>query len=481
MNNAQLEKAALNEYNGVIERGLRLADLTESAGGFAEYCTKGKLSIEEDNRRAFTAIMLENTKNWLLQMDEATRAMQVGGFTDFLFPLVRASFTTNPIFDFVSIQPMTRKTGLAFFLNYVIGQTKGDIVKGAKVFDTFEGYNGSGDYSSEGVENESMGASANPASATVSGVMAYLPVRPATVEINIADTVALVIRDNGNGQFTKVSGTPTISSSSINYVTGAWSVTFSATLGVDKSVYATYQYDSETSGNLPQIDIQLSSASMEAVRRAMRLRYSSDAAFDFRQEFGMDVDPILVAGLAELIQTDQAREVIHDLWKSTGAPVEEFSLTVPAGISRRDHFSDFVYNLERASNSIYSDTQRAHANFGVCDVNGASFLRSINGFEAAPVNNATQGIQYIGSISGIRFWVDKLLGREPGASTYGNIMLGYRGSQFFDSGYIWAPYQPLTTTPPVVLDDHISRRGMAMRYAKMMINPRMYKRIALKA
>jgi hypothetical protein len=52
--------------------------------------------------------------------------------------------------------------------------------------------------------------------------------------------------------------------------------------------------------------------------------------------------------------------------------------------------------------------------------------------------------------------------------------MGYKGGTFLEAGYVYAPYIPLYTTPMIVLDDFVGRKGLATQYGKKMVNPRFY-------
>ena len=58
------------------------------------------------------------------------------------------------------------------------------------------------------------------------------------------------------------------------------------------------------------------------------------------------------------------------------------------------------------------------------------------------------------------------------------ILLGYRGSQFLESGAVFAPYIPLIMTPLVYDPDTFTpRKGLLTRYAKKMVRPEFYGKI----
>jgi hypothetical protein len=53
-------------------------------------------------------------------------------------------------------------------------------------------------------------------------------------------------------------------------------------------------------------------------------------------------------------------------------------------------------------------------------------------------------------------------------------LLGYKGKDWVRTGYIFAPWLSLITTPTTTLDDFIVRKGFASVYGKKVINSRMY-------
>jgi hypothetical protein len=60
------------------------------------------------------------------------------------------------------------------------------------------------------------------------------------------------------------------------------------------------------------------------------------------------------------------------------------------------------------------------------------------------------------------------------------ILMGYKGSQFLETGAVFAPYIPLIMTPLVY--DPISftpRKGIMTRYAKKMVRPDFYGKLVI--
>jgi hypothetical protein len=100
----------------------------------------------------------------------------------------------------------------------------------------------------------------------------------------------------------------------------------------------------------------------------------------------------------------------------------------------------------------------------------SSIVETLPGFVATPglPNGLTKGVFMAGTLNG-RWSMFK----DPFYDD-DKWLMGYKGSTFLEAGYIYSPYIPLYTTPLIVLDDFIGRKGMASQYGKKTVNPRFY-------
>lgn len=81
----------------------------------------------------------------------------------------------------------------------------------------------------------------------------------------------------------------------------------------------------------------------------------------------------------------------------------------------------------------------------------------------------------LASLIATRLWTiykDPFFGQGQAQPRIG--LIGFKGSSFLDSGYVYAPYIPLYTTPTIVMDDFKGRKGMATQYGKRAVNARFY-------
>ena len=475
-----------NERDDLVRHGLSLTEATVEKGGFADFFSKNdSTDIEDPVLKAHTAVMLENASKWMGSLDESTLALTVGGYRDYVLPIVRASFPTSPINQLVSVQPMNKRNGTVYWLNYVIGQTRGDFKRGQTLFDANNGWQGRVGYTDEQVSNETLGTAV--ANATQTGTLSEIPVRAGSVEITVingGDTYLL--RDNNNGGLTKVSGGAlTVSAATVNYVTGAVSVTFSSALSSGGAISANYTANGEGTYVKPQLDLEIQSTNLTAIRRAIGIRVSMEAMQDMKAEFGSDTSEFLISGASQQILTDQAGHVLQDLWAMAGnglTPSATFDKTVPTGVNRAEHFRDINYEINIASGAITDATQRGEATWLVVDQNAANVLLTAGaagGFIAAPSTSKGQGLVFLGTFNGLPTYKYKFMSTFPNAAAGGNILVGYKGSDWFDTGYVLAPFQQFYSSGPDNRADMTMRQSFAMRYSTKIINSAMYRQVAL--
>ena len=91
------------------------------------------------------------------------------------------------------------------------------------------------------------------------------------------------------------------------------------------------------------------------------------------------------------------------------------------------------------------------------------------------ISSFMAGVTTVGSLSN-RYTVYK----NP-YMTSNEILLGFKGSNFLETGAIYAPYVPLIMTP-LVYDpiNFTPRRGVMTRYAKKMVRAEFYGKIYVK-
>ena len=432
--------------------------------------------IDNDFQRRATAIVLENTRRFMEGLDETTKAISIGDFQKYAFPLVRAIFPELVANQLVSVQPMMGPVSQVFYLDFVYGSTKGSVQKGTKVFDSLGLGPNNPYYSSPMVEGEVLGTG-NGSNAQFTPNLSYTPVRAGSVSIN--DGVSTVT-DDGNGNLVG-DGTGTV-----DYTSGAVDVTFATAPTNGASVSINYEYDMEGNSNIPEVDLILTSSPVVARPRKMKARWSLESAFNLRALHGLEAEVELTSAVGANVRFEVDREIILDLtnavpsqnlapaWSKSKIFKDTDSYSAATGsadtVGYTEHLLSLVNQFVVAGNKIFGSTGRATGQWIVIGLSVADVVETLPGFVPVPgmPNGMTKGVYMAGTLNG-RWAIYK----DPFYPS-NQWLMGYKGSTFLEAGYVYAPYIPLYTTPMIVLDDFIGRKGLATQYGKKMINPRFY-------
>ena len=245
---------------------------------------------------------------------------------------------------------------------------------------------------------------------------------------------------------------------------------------------------------IPEVDLQLRSAAIVAKTRKLKAVWTPELAQDLNAYHSVDAEAELTSMLSEYISMEidleildmlMADAVTQDYWSvtpgedynGTGTDEGGWDITTFYG-TRFEWYQTLLGKVQKVSNEIGRLTMRGGANFLVVSPKVATILESIPGYMTSTDGNKNQfaaGVQSIGSLQN-RFNVYK----NP-YMVENQILVGFRGSNFLETGAVYAPYVPLIMTP-LVYDpsDFTPRKGVMTRYAKKMIRPEFYGKIAIK-
>jgi len=245
---------------------------------------------------------------------------------------------------------------------------------------------------------------------------------------------------------------------------------------------------------IPEVDLNLKSSAIVAKTRKLKAVWTPELAQDLNAYHSVDAEAELTSMLSEYISLEIDLEILDmliadavttDYWSvtpgedynGTGTDEGGWSITTFYG-TRFEWYQTLVAKIQKVSNEIHRLTLRGGANFVVVSPKVATVLESIPGFGVNTDGNKASfaaGVQAIGTLQN-RFTVYK----NP-YMTENQILVGFRGSNFLETGAVYAPYVPLIMTP-LVYDpsDFTPRKGVMTRYAKKMIRPEFYGKIAIK-
>ena len=242
---------------------------------------------------------------------------------------------------------------------------------------------------------------------------------------------------------------------------------------------------------IPQIDIKMKSEAIVAKTRKLKAQWTPEFAQDLNAYQSLDAEAELTSIMSEYISLEIDLENLDMLIQDASAADEYWYATNNRALNSANTGYDDLgfYNtqgqwfqtlgtkFQKVSNKIHQKTLRGGANFLVCSPTVATVLESIPGFASTSDGDAAKmsyafGIQKAGQLNN-RYTVYK----NP-YMTESVVLMGYRGSQFLETGAVFAPYVPLIMTPLVYDPDTFTpRKGLLTRYAKKMIRPEFYGRV----
>jgi len=257
------------------------------------------------------------------------------------------------------------------------------------------------------------------------------------------------------------------------------------------SVIGSPDWGLENAKDIPEIDIKIDSVAVTAITKKLKAKWTPELGQDLNAYHNLDAEVELTQILSEQIALEIDREIMEDLVRGATAAVRYWSRNPGKFVDRErggpitpqnfppdftgnvsEWYETLIETVNDVSAQIHRKTLRGGANFIVCGPEVANILEFTAGFRAnvtADSERGDAGAVKVGSLSKkFDIFVDPYFIRNL-------VLVGRRGSSFLESGYVYAPYVPLQTTPTIFgVEDFVPRKGVMTRYAKKMVRPDMY-------
>ena len=520
-----------NPYHSVQGDAARLASKWEKTGLLEGMSGthKNNMSIILENQAK--QLVVESSQTGGGTASTGTFTAGVGEqWAGVALPLVRKVFGQIAAKEFVSVQPMNLPSGLVFYLDFQYGNTKapfaaGDSLYGATGGNEPFGNTNSGGFYGAGRFGYSINNTASVVAATTASAdwsdMNFDSDFSASVVAGDYNTVSVALSGLANydaegvraftlttgsisgainlPQFTKVVG-----SNLVFIVSGSQAPVQSSSVTVAFQLQPTDRYRGDfedgnaglnslnsASISIPEINVQMKSSAIVAKTRKLKAVWTPEFAQDLNAYHALDAEAELTSILSEYISLEIDLEILDMLIDSAAAGTEVWSAVNNRSIvdngsngtisdlgfynSQGQWFQTLGTKIQKLSNIIHQKTLRGGANFMVLSPAVSTIIESIPGFAGdvdGDVEKSTYafGVQKIGALGGGRIKVYK----NP-YMLENQILLGFRGTQFLESGAVFAPYIPLIMTPLVYDPDTFTpRKGLLTRYAKKMVRPEFY-------
>tara|TARA_R110002073_G_scaffold98761_1_gene226333 strand:- start:24448 stop:26109 length:1662 start_codon:yes stop_codon:yes gene_type:complete len=241
---------------------------------------------------------------------------------------------------------------------------------------------------------------------------------------------------------------------------------------------------------IPQVDVELRSEPIVAKTRKLKAAWSPEFAQDLNAYHSIDAEAELTSMLSEYISMEIDLEILDmlvsgakttDFWTAKLGEVYDSATNAFVAPTAAEAYTQFSWfqtlgtKIQKVSNKIHQKTLRGGANFIVCGPDVATIIESIPGYSSDTDGTAqsfAMGVKKTGALNS-RFTVYK----NP-YMTSNTLLMGFRGTQFLETGAVYAPYIPLIMTPLVYDPTNFTpRKGVMTRYAKKMVRPEFYGKI----
>lgn len=385
--------------------------------------------IKDEQRRAITATILENTERNLredstavslssLLMETPTNAAGTLGFTSsasaagpvagydpVLISLVRRAMPNLIAYDIAGVQPMTGPTGLIFAMRSKYNAMSGNTSTEAFYSEADTDFSGTGTHAG-GLNGDTAG---------------------------------------------------------VTYGTGMQTAAAEA-LGSTGNAFA-------------EMAFSIEKVAVEAKSRALKAEYTTELAQDLKAVHGLDAETELANILQSEILAEINREVVRTIYLTASAGANNtsvagtFDLDVDAnGRWSVEKFKGMMFQIEREANQIAKDTRRGKGNIVICSADVASALQMAGVLDYTPALNSNAlnvddtGNTFAGVLNGrFRVYIDPY-------ATSNYLVVGYKGASSFDAGLFYCPYVPLQMVRAIGQDSFQPKIGFKTRYG-MVANP----------
>jgi hypothetical protein len=421
--------------------------------------------IHDDVTRMNTAILLENQEKWCLNeagntaggggifgTTGAQNASPAGQFgttggrsgdnyapgdarlPKVLIPMIRRTFPELITNEIVGVQPMTGPVGLAFAMRY---KYESDAL----------GYSLNGDGGQESYINGAQAAAGGK-----------------ELGYNYLNTA--------------------FTGASANWLSGSGDSGPFPFVSQDQGIGAIIS-QFEMSSKIPQVTVSFEKTAVEALTRRLAAKWSVELEQDLKNMNGIDIDSELTNAMSYEIQAEIDREMIARMIQicinaGAGAGYSYWSAISADGRWSGERARDFYNRLVVEANRVAIRNRRGAANFIIATPRICAILETLPNFTWMPVNGNVNtqpvGIAKVGSVGG-RFQIYRDTRTEAQVNGYGyNVagtptraaidyaLLGYKGSEYYDSGIVYCPYIPVMVQRTIGPNDFSPRVGLLTRY-----------------
>ena len=264
-------------------------------------------------------------------------------------------------------------------------------------------------------------------------------------------------------------------------VTEGWTfangkVTFASAPADEADIKIGYTYDNIVipQEKLPSIKAEMEGITLSARARRIAVTYSQIAAFQAKQDYGIDFEATInKQAQAELqYQIDgEAIYMIQNAWEDGEFTADTITWADanPDTISYSMRAEGFARAVEQAKMKVFVRTQKLTPTWMLVSPDLMPILTFVPGFKGNS-NAITAGAYIAGDIAGLKVICSP-------AVAQGSAYLGVLGNDGVTATGVFAPYMPLVPTQLLGFADGTMTQGFSTLYDMKILNPALLQKI----
>ena len=243
---------------------------------------------------------------------------------------------------------------------------------------------------------------------------------------------------------------------------------------------------------IPKFNIKLQSETLVAKTKKLAATWTPEFQQDLQAYQNIDAEAELTNLISDYVALETDLELLDmliqdaytvDYWSAKNNMVINSTNTAFEAATSGYYntqgawFQTLGTKVQKMSNRIHQLTLRGGINFMVMSPTVATVIESIPGFASTSTGAVEKasyafGAQKAGQLNG-----EYTVYKNP-YMTSNMILVGFKGSQFLESGAVYAPYVPLIMTPLVFdPETYTPSKGLLTRFAKKMFRPEFFGKI----
>lgn len=442
---------------------------------------KGRLAISEkyyaqknsgekmsNSKKMLTAQCLHNTATYLneaFKVAAGTQRADLGMYKKFCMDITALAVPNFIVNDIFMVAPMSSFSGYITYMEYALGEPKGGAggkLEAIPFTSAMKAY------------DQSIWEVKNKINSPFEGFGEMTEDRARYSGQAVVETVDSALQ---------LSWTPVLRAENVSQLDSEGNptpVTVDATgkitAGASANDKIRYIYDNQyiPQDKLPSVVARMNGIALTAKARRLAVEYSQFAAFQAKQDYGMDFE----ATIAQQAQAELEYEIDSEavlLVKETADALDashQFTWVDEEldTVSYSMKAEGFARKLEQAKAAVYKATGRFMPNWMLVSPDVMPILTFVKGFNASN-NTVANGPYVAGTVAGMKVIVSPMLTRA--------CYLGVLGADGKTAVGVYAPYMPIVPTQLLGFADGRMSQGFSTLYDMQIINPLLLSKISI--